>query len=789
MTFNSVNHFFKMFFASKIKVGIILTLISFATMYYMHGPVMTSPNNYMLSYEGEAARVYYVLSSHAKSDSSYTNFEGMNYPYGEHIIFCDGQPLLANSFKAFSNIFPGAIDYAVGFQNTISLYAFIVGAILLYIFLLYWKIPPWYAALTGFVLMLIGPQVLRMPWHPGLAYACFVPLLLLLYQQFLRRRSWKLTVLILIVNAASFFVNVYLGVMSVGVFAITASWLLYKERWKNFTPYLQSIVQIIVPGMLFLLYQGLTDGRMDRVDTPTGTLDFTSTLSSVFASPYSPLTWFYEWIGVDFIDVFKHGEGMSYVGMTCNLLILFFVTRAIIRLVKRKRVWVYLDEEKKLLLFIGFLFLIIGMGIPFVLHESFHGLLDMLSPLKQLRGWGRFTWVFTFSINLIVMYLLYQVINHKVLHKVKRLIGFAMASLFLLFCGLEGTYLHAEAFVKQVPGNPFVAELLKDDKLVNYMEEAIAAIDPEDYSAIVPIPYFHWGSELFLTPSSSSFRAELEAFVFAYHSGLPMTACFTSRNSRQESINAFQFFAPSMLKKNISNDIPTSKPLLLLYSRHVVNSPSADEKRVLGLGEIVYDSPMVRLISVMPEDIWKLDGSLILSWLEEYKESYHHQGQISYYGDQPPVYLSYDEEQTQTALSGGALEWNSDKRTYIFDQLRDAMKLDTGTYELSFWFENSKNRSQSHLVMETFDLAGDIIKKTDLWNAKRTASFVGDWMRWQHVLKIRSDTMVKFYIEQPFNNPGWVVDEMMLKKEENPVYVQTKKGTWFWNNYPLNIEE
>jgi len=788
MKTNSIFYFFNAFIASKVKVGIVLAFVSLLSMYYMHGPVMFSPNSYLLSYEGEAARVYFVLGSHAKSDSSYTNFQGMNYPYGEHIIFCDGQPLLTNGFKAVSEVFPGITDYAVGVQNTFTLYAFILGAILLYIFLLYWKIPPWYAALTGFVLMLIGPQVLRMPWHPGLAYACFVPLILLLYQQFFRKRSWKLTLLILLINSASFFVNVYLGVMGVGVFAITSLWLLYKERWKKLRPYFQSLVQIIIPGLLFLMYQGLTDVRTDRVDTPTGTLDFTSTLGGVFSSPYSPLNWLYELVGVNFEDVLMHGEGMSYVGMTCNLLIIAFLTRAIIKLAKRQRIWVYLDEEKKLLLFIGFLFLMIGMGIPFVLHDSLNGLLDMLTPLKQLRGWGRFTWVFTFSINLIMMFMLYQFVDNKLLHKWKRFVGFSVAVLFLLFTGLEGTKLHAKAFEKQVSGNPFVSAQLKDDKLVHYVDEALASIDPKDYSAIVPIPYFHWGSELFLTPSSSSFRAELEAFVFAYHSGLPMTACFTSRNSRQESINAFQFFSPPMIHKQISDDIPSNKPLLLFYSRHVPNSPSIDEKRLLKLGQVVHHSTMLILISVMPDEIWKSNGSLIHSWMEEYKDSYKQEGNITFYGEEAPLYISFDDEQTKTAMSGGALHSTSEKK-YIFDQTRDAQKLDTGSYELSFWFENSSNRGQAHMVMETFDLNGDLLSKTDLWDAKRTASFLGDWMRWQYVLKIRNDNTVKFYIEEPFNNPGWVVDEMLIKKEKNPVYVQAKNGTWFWNNYPLIIEE
>ena len=67
---------------------------------------MIAPNSYMLSDEGEAARVYYVMASHAKSDSTFTNFQGMNYPFGEHLVYCDAQPLVTNSFKLAVKAFP-----------------------------------------------------------------------------------------------------------------------------------------------------------------------------------------------------------------------------------------------------------------------------------------------------------------------------------------------------------------------------------------------------------------------------------------------------------------------------------------------------------------------------------------------------------------------------------------------------------------------------------------------------------------------------------------------------------
>jgi len=780
MSLNVLQKYIFHLFQSRLTLGVVLVVTCFVTMYLLHGKVMIAPNDYMLSNEGEAARVYYVMASHAKSDSSYTNFQGMNYPYGEHIIYCDGQPLLTNSFKFISSLFPGAINYAVAVQNILSLYAFILGALLLYIFLVRWSLPPWYSALVAFALMLLAPQVLRLPWHYPLAYTCFIPLILILYQQYFRSRTWKWAFIIFLVNLSGFFINVYLGVIGSGFFAVACLAMLVWEGWRKIEYYLQSILLIIVPGVMFFLYKNVTDFRIDRVETPTGFHGFTSTIGSLFTSPFSPVKSLYESIGVDMKEVFRHFEGMSYIGLSCTLLLVFFIIIGIYRIVRRKLGRTHMHKEQKTVLLIGIIFMILSMGYPFIIHNK---IIEFFSPVKQLRALGRLAWVFTYCINILMLYLFYHWINSRTTQIWKR-VGYTVVVLLLSFTVYEGIKLHQWVFPKQVQSNPFINEKLDKDPVVGYLSEAIAAIDSERYSAIVPIPYFHWGSELFLTASSSSYHAELEVFTFAYHTELPITACFTSRNSRKESIRALQFFAPEMIEKEIAEDIPPDLHLLLFYSKSVPLPTSKDELRLLDLGKVVYETEQIKLVEVIPERIWKTNNEEIISRFNDSINSYNCAGNIYYRHSEPPVYLSFDDHQQTTAISGGALEGEANTPLYIFDQQKDAPKIGLGKYELSFWIETSKNRAQAKLMLEIVDKDGKVISTNHLWKAKKTSTYWKNWMRWSIPIEITKEHAVKLYVEQPYDQPGVFVDELMLLPQNSDVFVNTMNG-WFWNNYIL----
>jgi len=771
----------------QLLVGVLLMVFSFVALYSIHGEVLVAPNDYMLSGKGESCRVYYTLASHAKTDSSYVNFQGMNYPFGEHLVYCDAQPAITNTFRFFSNGSDSSVELAVGFQNAFSFYALILGTLFLYLLFINWRLPAWYAAIGAISLMLIGPQILRMPWQPSLAYFCFIPLLLLCYHYYERKQSVLIVVGVFLINLLAFFINPYLGMMGSGFFLIVSCVLLIRKGWKSFRGYFNLAFSSLLPGILYQLYVSLTDFRVDRISQPTGLHEFTSTFSSVFTSPFSPIKGVYESMGVDMTNVLMHFEGMSYTGLFFNLLMIFFIVRWFyLRLTGKKGIQVF-SGTQRLLMVIAVLFLILAMGIPFTLHPKLESLMDLFPPLKQIRALGRMSWMFTLCINVVLLFGWYRIISEGTRSKAIKYVGITASILFLGFTSWEGVNLHKEIVKEQVAANVFVWKKLEKDMEYGYIADAIDAIDPKQYCAVVPIPYYHVGSEQFLSESHTSYRAMLESIALAYHTELPLTACYLSRISRSESIKSLQFFSPQFMAKSIEQDFHDDRPLLLIKSIFADNI-SPNEKRLIDVATKVYESDIIQLYALDQQDVWKTNGFGMKEMFNEFKADYKREGALHIYGDNQPVHIDFNSEENQQGITGSAYICSTEKG-YFFDQSKDASNLQSGIYELSFWGETSENRTQANLILEEFDLNGKLLSTQKLMEAKRSSGYWKDWLRWSAKIEFKDDTRIKLRMEQPSNQPGFLLDELMLLPEKSSVFTIYSEELWLWNNYILDFSE
>ena len=762
-------------------VALGLALASFFTIWGLHGDVVLHPNSYLLSSDGEGARVYFVLSSHARHDSSYRHFEGMNYPYGEHLVYCDAQPIVTNTFRAIVKVFPGFQDYAVGYQNALSLYSFIVAALLLYLLFVRWDIPPWYAACAAFAIMLIGPQVSRLPWHPGLAYPVVIPGFLLLYQQFFRTRGWKVSLLIMLVNAVLYLVNPYLGMMGSGLFLLTGLILWRRTGWKQVKAPLQMFVQTVLPGAAYYVWVLATDHHLDRVGVPTGFEQFTAQFKTVFTSLLSPLQALYEGLGVEPQIMRDHWEGWAYVGASVTFLLILRLGWWLYARFRKQPAIIGLDSDQKVLGWIAVLFLIIGMGIPFVWHASLEGLLDLFPPLRQLRAFGRVTWVFAIVFNVLAYLAVYRLINQRI-NAQRRWIGYAAALVLMSFTAYEGSRLHADIAPDERTSNVFTMEGLAVSE-VAYLTAPLDSIDFSKYGAIIPLPYYHVGSELFVPPSQSSFRTILESVALSYHTGLPITGSHLSRLSRQEAMHSLQLFASPTLEKEIRHHIPPDRPLLLVYAQKgKVLTPN--EYRLIKLGETVYDTPFLKLVEIWPEDIWATQNDLYAGF-QQFRESYHQVGDEFVSADLPLLRRAYDNEQESVALAGGALDINPQEE-HVLLNTSELAYFPAGEYTLSFWFEAGSNRPQSRLVVETLDAqSGAVLSHEISASAHCTFDFYHGWMRWELPVTVGSGVYHRYSFAAPRNLEHLYIDELWVLPPGQSAFVEWRPGEWLWNSWPV----
>jgi hypothetical protein len=53
----------------------------------------------LFSAAGDGMKNYFTFLYHVKHDSTYWKFEGMNYPFGENIVFTDNQPIMGGFWQ------------------------------------------------------------------------------------------------------------------------------------------------------------------------------------------------------------------------------------------------------------------------------------------------------------------------------------------------------------------------------------------------------------------------------------------------------------------------------------------------------------------------------------------------------------------------------------------------------------------------------------------------------------------------------------------------------------------
>ena len=163
----------------RLSYFILLVLIA-AFVFSFYGKTFISPNKFLFSVSGDAIKNYYTYACHIKNDSSYINFEGMNYPYGEHFLYTDCHPVICTSVKYLSSFFPELPGYSIGLINFFMIFSFFITAVLLlYIFQMY-KVNNIIGILGALGITVMAPQVFRMTGHISLSYSFFIPLTFIL---------------------------------------------------------------------------------------------------------------------------------------------------------------------------------------------------------------------------------------------------------------------------------------------------------------------------------------------------------------------------------------------------------------------------------------------------------------------------------------------------------------------------------------------------------------------------------------------------------------------------------
>jgi hypothetical protein len=509
----------------------------------LYGPIIAHPDAYMFSNVGDGIKNYFTFAWHVRYDADWISFGGMNYPNGEHVCYTDGHPLIS----LFAGWIPLVQHHPVGTLNVLMLFGLLILPLTLYGLLREVGVKHSVAVVGALCITWLNPQLLRLPGHYALSYAWAIPLAMLFVVQFFKQPSASRIFNILVLSIALFFVHPYLGMcislLSVGVFGLKPFFELkaWRLKWKE---WLFGWSAIVVPIGFYLWFMTITDTHALRAPDAKGYLEYTASLRSLLVPVYGPFR-------NVLLPLFSHQkfnwEGYAYLGVGTMFLLLIAITfkwRSTLKSMGQNKWWPLL-----LITALGAVFF--ACGIPFLGENETW--LHNIPYLEQFRAPGRFVWLFYFIVGVWIWFLL----NEWLLNSSTKVTAAVLGTLLVL-TGIDGfSYQHTVAgqlYQKNVFSEHHVS--LED---LAELDEIMAHESPK---AIVPIPFFHYGSDYY--SCSGNEEAKSKAFAMAYLSGVPLMASANPRVSLSESRNHLQFFSGDFTYKQMWDTLPDGSALYVL---------------------------------------------------------------------------------------------------------------------------------------------------------------------------------------------------------------------------------
>ena len=763
---------------THVAVLLVIALL----MAVLFGPVFWHPGRYLFSTIEDGLKNYYTAIWYVHHDAGWW-FTGMNYPFGEHVVFTDNQPLLSFVLAALRRR-GGAVN-VLAVLNGGMLLAQLLSAPPLLALLRRCRLPAWYAGLATVLIVLLAPQLDRLLGHYALSYACVIPTLwhiAVRATEARRRLGWYGTY----AGATLFF-----GCLHPYYFPISALLLLAysavawwqgpgQTTWQQRISYwLPVLLALAVPLGLFQATLALTDPyAADRPGNPYGFFAYSSSVWSVFFPVEEPVRGWWQRI---FHTPDPSWEGQAYVGLVGTLVAIGTLLRVGWRL--RRREWRRLRRPAlppvlRISLWAGFLILLFAMGWPF--RWGLEGLIPYLGPIRQFRSIGRFAWIFYYFYSVYGAYALYQAFRWLRQRRKARQATVLLAAALLLWAAESIFNIGHKAYLIQHPravGRTLAAAATKTALYQRRL--AAAGQSVAAYQAILPIPYYSLGSEVFSTFNSDlssyeSMRASLET-------GLPIAATMLSRTPLYQAQALKQVLSHPAIDKTVLTRLPDQRPFLLVVSATAPRDSA--ENALLARAHIFYRDSAVWL-ATLPLNRLEARPAFEAEFRRLQAALFAYPGYWSSVAAPQVVHRSFDAPKAANAFSVavapllGAGAQAVRKGGFL---LLNQPLVQPGGYEISVW-AYVRTQDLPNLHWSLTDAHGTV-QDSSVLETKLSTDILGDWVRLTApVLNHHPGQRLRVWMR----GRRYVIDEFELRPIQATIWRRDSlRAILVRNNYPL----
>lgn len=717
--------------------GLLLTIVlAFLLLCFYFGHLLKDTGNTFFSANGDGIKNYYTAAWHYEHDSSVLTFNGLNYPYGDHIMFADAHFPLVTLLKAWTYV-TGLEVNVVFWINFILLFSFILSALFIYKIFREFHTADLYAAIVAVGITFMSPIINRMGGHYSLAWSFIIPLIVWLFIRWYKSR--KILILILTALVVSFAALLHIYFIAIAAGFICGMWaILIITEWKRttlFAALLHIGVSVVVPVLLLGMVMKLGPQVGDRTTIPYGFYYYSCLWEGVLLPP--------DIRNIDFLQNYFRApewEGTAPAGTIGSLFFLFsfnvFAFIPFIDAVYLLRtmalvigigvlVFVFVKKGKRLLwlsdhpllnamLWTAFGALILSFAWPFKLDLSLY---NHLGPIKQFRGIGRLAWVFFYLIN-IAAFVHISKVKWPPLFRY----GFMAIALIVLFRDADRI---SNGYIREIGTKEYNWSNMDPVKMLIQQSDMPLS---QKYSSIIPVPAFHVGSEVIgINPTNFHLANSL---IASWETGLPLASDMMGRTSVGQTLTSVELMMTPYRMPSIINLFPPEKKVLLLRSKAA--PPDAGGSVLINAAKLMQENDSIAIYEIAPEDMRNAWSAYIDS-VKNIK------------GDSilPIIYRTFDaNKQDPGYFTPGSLryEYISEPVLVMDDKLNSP--LDSATwYELSMWASNLLFQGSCYYYIEItfYDATDSLLNYNYIPLTYLINQVDGEWQRIEFVFKPKSD--------------------------------------------------
>ncbi|OUJ73449.1 hypothetical protein BXP70_13630 [Hymenobacter crusticola] len=572
MPFRQNKAFWLVTIAMLLQVGLVLRAF---------GPLLLHPGQYMLSAAYDGAKNAFTFQAYLQQPFARGLwwFGDMNYPFGDYIFYTDNTPILAVFLKLFSHHIHDISAYALDIYHCILIGGIFLSTALLCVLLR--RILHSAVLVVVFSVMLpwLNPQTERLLiGHFNLSFSWVLLLAIWgLWQLYEREHEGRpiagvVAVVTTGLTVAAFIHLYYLPIVGLCIGAFFVLWLASQKIWYRWRLLVAGAVLTLVPLLISFTVVRLIDGYYTLRRADMGFYEVPS-LMFQFSALFKPYSYEKTHFIIEPVQPVAY-ESYGYLGAFA---LMSLVVALVVACFKRKA-WLTVWQAWKqtvvfrfvlLLSIAGFLGVLAAVGtnyqiVPgqFVVYNYlsvFFYLSKITHMVAHFRAFARFNWPFFWAVNLGVL----AGLDYWLRTSQQRWRWLLAVGLVVL------AYIDTRDTLKHYRKS-LVPNILTSAKNQPIVSELIAKLDPTVYQAILPIPYFHVGSEAPGLVIEDDDRQAIQAFQLSLRTHLPLLASKMSRTPPAQVRALLSMFRANRVAPALRAKL-SRKPILVMVDQGFYN--------------------------------------------------------------------------------------------------------------------------------------------------------------------------------------------------------------------------